>query len=334
MMIKILRNANAGMVSACCATFALGLITLCPPEVSAQSYPTKPIRIIVTSTAGAGGDIVARLVGGKLTDFVGQQVIVDNRAGAGGRIAAEIAARSAPDGYTLMMMTATLTIVNAMYEKLNYDLVKDFAPISLLGTTPFVLVVNPAVPATTVKELVALAKARPGVIKYGSGGSGSTFHLSAEIFKHLTGTDILHVPYKGGTPPLTNTLSGEVEMSIQPIAQALPIIQSGKLRALGVTSLKRTPLMPDLPAIAETVPGYEFIGFYGLVAPAKTPAPVLARLNSDLLKTMNTPAIRERMTGLGIDALGTSPQEYAAFITDQLERMKVAVKVSGAQPSE
>jgi tripartite-type tricarboxylate transporter receptor subunit TctC len=333
-MAKILRKMNVGMMSALCAAFALCLISICPQEALAQAYPTKPIRIIVTSTAGAGGDIVARLVGGKLTEFAGQQVIVDNRAGAGGRIAAELAARSAPDGYTLMMMTATLTIVNAMYEKLNYDLVGDFAPVCLLGTTPFVLVVNPAVPATSVQELVALAKARPGAMKYGSGGSGSTFHLSAEIFKHLTGTDIMHVPYKGGTPPMTNTLSGEVEMSIQPIAQALPLIKSGKLRPLGVTSAKRTPLLPDLPAIAETVPGYEFIGFYGLVAPAKTPAPILAKLNADLLKTMNTAAVRERMTALGIDALGTSRQEYASFITDQLEKMKVAVKLSGARPAD
>jgi tripartite-type tricarboxylate transporter receptor subunit TctC len=334
MMAKMLRNMNIGMMSAFCAALMLCSVTLWPGEAPAQSYPTKPIRIIVTSTAGAGGDIVARLVGGKLTEFVGQQVIVDNRAGAGGRIAAELAARSAPDGYTMMMMTATLTIVNGMYDKLNYDLVKDFAPISLLGTTPFVLVVNPAVPATTVKELVALAKSKPGALKYGSGGSGSTFHLSAEIFKHMTGTDILHVPYKGGTPPMTNTLSGEVEMSIQPIAQAIPMIKNGKLRALAVTSAKRTPLLPDLPAIAETYPGYEFIGFYGLVAPAKTPPAILTKLNSDLIKTMNTPAVRERMTSLGIDPLGTSQQEYASFIADQLERMKEAVKVSGARPAD
>ncbi len=334
MMVKMLRSMKVGMMSAFCAALTLCSVTFCPPEALAQAYPTKPIRIIVTSTAGAGGDIVARLVGGKLTEFAGQQVIVDNRAGAGGRIAAELAARSAPDGYTLMMMTATLTIVNAMYDKLNYNLVNDFAPISLLGTTPFVLVVNPAVPATSVKELVALAKARPGALKYGSGGSGSTFHLSAEIFKHMTGTDILHVPYKGGTPPLTNTLSGEVDMSIQPIAQVLPMIKSGKLRALGVTSAKRTPLMPDLPAIAETVPGYEFVGFYGLVAPAKTPPAILSKLNADLIKTMNTSAVLERMKSLGIDARGTSPQDYASFITDQLEWMKEAVKVSGARPAD
>jgi tripartite-type tricarboxylate transporter receptor subunit TctC len=334
MMIKMLRKMNVGIMGAFCAAVALCSVTLCPQEAAAQAYPTKPIRIIVTSTAGAGGDIVARLVGAKLTEFVGQPIIADNRAGAGGRIAAEVAARSAPDGYTLMMMTATLTIVNGMYDKLNYDLVKDFAPISLLGTTPFVLVVNPAVPATSVKELVALAKARPGALKYGSGGSGSTFHLSAEIFKSMTGTDILHVPYKGGTPPLTNTLTGEVEMSIQPIAQALPMVKSGKLRALGVTSAKRTPLMPDLPAIAETVPGYEFIGFYGLVAPAKTPPAILSKLNDDLVKTMNTAAVRERMTGMGIDPLGTSQKDYASFITDQLEKMKEAVRLSGARPED
>jgi tripartite-type tricarboxylate transporter receptor subunit TctC len=333
-MKMILRKANTGMMSVFGVALALCSFTYCSPDALAQAYPTKPIRIVVTSTAGAGGDIVARLVGAKLMEFVGQQVIVDNRAGAGGRIAAESVARSAPDGYTLMMMTATLTIVNAMYEKLNYNLVKDFEPINLLGTTPFVLVVNTAVPATSVKELVTLAKTRPGVLKYGSGGSGSTFHLSAEIFKFMTGTDIFHVPYKGGTPPLTNTLTGEVDMSIQPIAQALPMVKSGKLRALGVTSAKRTPLMPDLPSIAETVPGYEFIGFYGLVAPAKTLPAILSKLNSDLTKTMNTSAVRERITGLGIDALGTSQKDFASFITDQMERMKEAVKLSGARPED
>lgn len=171
-------------------------------------------------------------------------------------------------------------------------------------------------------------------MKYGSGGSGSTFHLSAEIFKHMTGTDILHVPYKGGTPPLTNTLTGEVDMSIQPIAQVLPMIKSGKLRTLGVTSAKRTPLVPDLPTIAETVPGYEFIGFYGLVAPAKTPPTILSKLNADVIKTMNTSVVRERMTGLGIDALGTSQKEFELFITAQLEKMKEAVKLSGARPAD
>ena len=196
-MIKILHKVNIVVMSAFCAALVLSSVVIFPTDALAQTYPTKPIRIIVTSTAGAGGDIVARLVGGKLTELLGQQVIVDDRAGAGGRIAAELAARSAPDGYTLMMLTATLTIVNAMYEKLNYNLVKDFAPVSLLGTTPFVLVVNPSVPANSVKELVALAKSQPGALKYGSGGSGSTFHLSAEIFKFMTGTDILHVPYKG-----------------------------------------------------------------------------------------------------------------------------------------
>jgi tripartite-type tricarboxylate transporter receptor subunit TctC len=334
-MITIHRKGAIGVASVFYAAFAICFsFALFSSEALAQAYPTKPVRIVVTSTPGSGGDIMARLIGGKLTESLGQQFIVDNRAGAGGRIGAETAAKAAPDGYTLMMMTATLTIVNAMYEDLKYNLVRDFLPVSLLGSIPFILVVNPSLPATSVKELVSLAKSRPGALKYGSGGSGSTFHLSAEIFKFMTGTDILHVPYKGGTPPLTNTMTGEVDLSFQPMSACLSMINSGKLRALGVTSAKRTSLMPDLPSIAEFVPGYEFIGWYALVAPAKTSPAILAKLNAEAVKAVNTSVVRERMISLGIEPRGSSQHDLALHISEQLEKMKEAVKVSGARPED
>jgi tripartite-type tricarboxylate transporter receptor subunit TctC len=333
-MFRHLRRAEIGVLCVTWAALALYSAALYPPVSIAQTYPAKPIRIIVTSTPGSGPDIVARLIGGKLTEAWGQQVIVDDRAGASGRIGAEAAAASAPDGYTLMILTSQLTIVDGMYEKLKYSLVRDFAPVSMLGATPFILVTNPSVPANSIKELVALAKSKPGTLQYGSGGSGSPPHLSAEIFKFMTGTDILHVPYKGSPLAMTGAMTGEVHMSFSVIPQALPMIKSGKLKALGVTSAERTTLVPDLPAISESVPGYEFIGWYGLLAPAKTPPAILAKLNAEVVKVLNAPAIKERMAGLGIEALGSSQQDFAVYIRTQLEKMREAVKLSGARPED
>jgi tripartite-type tricarboxylate transporter receptor subunit TctC len=231
-----------------------------------------------------------------------------------------------------MLLTSQLAIVAGMYEDLKYDLVRDFSPISMVGTTPFILVINPSVQANSVKELVALAKSKPGVLQYGSSGSGSPPHLSAEIFRFMTGTEILHVPYKGSVPALTNTMTGEVDLSFHVIPACLPMIKSGKLRALGVTSAKRTPLVPDLPSISESVSGYEFIGWYGLVAPMKTPPAILSTLNTEVIRALNTPAIRERMAGLGVEPLGSTPQDLATYIRVQMEKMREAVKLSGAHP--
>lgn len=231
-----------------------------------------------------------------------------------------------------MLSTSQLAIVAGMYEDLKYDLAKDFAPISLVGTAPFILVINPSIPATSVKEFVALAKSKPGVLKFGTSGSGSPPHLSAELFRFMTGIELLHVPYKGSVPALTSTMSGEVDMSFHIIPACLPMIKSGKLRALGVSSAKRTPLAPDLPSISESVPGYEFIGWYGLVAPAKTPPPILATLNTEVTKALNSPAIRERMAGLGVEPLGSTPQSLGTYIRSQMEKMREAVKLSGAHP--
>jgi tripartite-type tricarboxylate transporter receptor subunit TctC len=219
-----------------------------------------------------------------------------------------------------------------MYEKLPFNLIRDFAPITLVASTPFILAVHPAVPVTSVKELVALAKSKPGALRYGSGGSGSPPHLSAEIFKSMTGTDMLHVPYKGITPAMIDTVAGQVQMLISVIPAVLPTIKSGRLRALGVTSAKRTALVPDVPTIAETVPGYEFIGWYSLFAPAKTSPGVINKLNAEIVRSLNTPEFRERFTALGAEPATSTPQALAAYLREQTEKMRKAVKDSGARP--
>jgi len=301
-------------------------------DVMAQNYPARPIRIIALSSPASGPDIVGRLIGSKLTEAWGQQVIVDTRPAATGIIGAEIASKAAPDGHTLLIVTAQAIIVSVMYEKLPYDLLRDFAPISLIASTPFLLVVHPSVAATSIKELIALAKSKPGQLLYGSGGSGSPPHLSAEIFKSMTGIDFVHVPYKGITPALMDTVGGQVQMVISVIPAVLPTVRAGRVRALGVTSLKRTPLAPDLPTIAETVPGYEFIGWYSLVAPAKTPPAILSNLNAEVVKALKTSELQERLSNLGADPIGSTQRELAAYLPEQLEKMRKAVKDSGARP--
>ena len=298
----------------------------------AQAYPSRPIRIIALSSPGSGPDIVGRLIGSKLTEAWGQQVIVDTRPAATGIVGTEIAARAAPDGHTLLIVTSQAVIVSVMFEKLNYDLIRDFAPISLMASTPFILAVHPSVPAASVRELIALAKSKPGQLRYGSGGSGSPPHLSVEIFRSMTGIEVLHVPYKGITPAMIDTVAGQVQFLISVIPAVLPTIRSGKLRPLGVTSAKRTSLVPEVPTIAETVPGYEFIGWYSLMAPAKTPQPILAKLNAELVKVLKTPEFQERFSGLGAEPLGSTQKELAAYVAVQMEKMRKAVKESGARP--
>jgi tripartite-type tricarboxylate transporter receptor subunit TctC len=299
---------------------------------SQPGYPSKPIRIIATTTPGSGPDIIARLLGQKLTEAWGQPVVVEPRPGASGMIGAEIASRASADGYTFMIATSQHAIVQSMYEKRGYDLIRDFTPVSLMASTPFILVVNASLPATSLKELVALAKAKPSQLKYGSGGSGSPPHLSAEIFKSMTGIDILHVPYKGVTPALNDTVAGHVQMTFSVIPACIALVKAGKVKALGVTSAKRTQLVPDLPTIAETVPGYEFIGWYGLMAPAKTPTAIITRMNAEVVKVLKTADFQERLSALGAEPIGTSPQELGTFMREQVEKMRKAVKESGARP--
>ncbi len=310
---------------------AWAAISLMPALGSAQPYPVRPVRVIVMSTPSSGPDILARLLNPKFTEAFGQAMVVDNRAGASGIIGAEIGARAAPDGHTLTMATSQIVIVSVMYEKLPFDLQKDFAPISLLGSTPFIIVLNPSVPAATIKEFVALLKSKPGQMRYGSAGSGSPPHLAAERFKSMTGTAIDHVPYKGLAPALTDTISGQLQMTISVVPMIMPHIKAGRVRAIGVTSLARTPLAPELPTVAESIPGYEVTGWYGLLAPAKTPAPLITRLNTEFVKAMKSADIMEKMSGLGAEAKSSTPEQFAAHIRAETEKMRAAVKASGAK---
>ncbi len=331
-MTKILRKVNTGVVNAFCALLVLVSFASLSPEALAQTYPTKPIRIVIAGAAGSAPDIMARLIGPKLAEAFGQPIIVDDREGASGRIGVEVAARAAPDGYTLLMVAAIIVINAAMYEDLKYNLVKDFSPISLLGTAPSVLVVNPSVPVTSVKELVTLAKSRPGALKYGAFGFGSFAHLAAEMFKFMTGTDILHVPYKSGPASFTGTMVGEVDMTFSTIISSLQVIRSGKLRALGVTSAKRSTLVPDLPAISETVPGFELMQISGLVAPAKTPPAILSKLNTEVNKALNASGVREQMIALGVEPRGSSQKDFALIISEEVKKIKEAIRRSGLKP--
>jgi len=298
----------------------------------ASQYPNKPIRLIAASSPGSGPDVLGRLLAGRISEAWGQQVIVDTRPGASGIIGTEIAAKSSPDGYTLIMVTAQATIVSVMYDNLKYDLTRDFAPVSLLGSTPFILALNPSVAATSVKELIALARAKPGELRYGSGGSGSPPHLSAEMLKSMTRINIEHVPYKGVTPAITDSIAGHVQMVIAVIPAVLPSVRAGRLRALAVTSPQRSEIVPDLPTIAETVPDYEFVGWYSIFAPAKTPAAIINKLNGELVKAVKLPETRARLSDIGVEASGTSPQVLAAYLADQQKRMRAAVMASGARP--
>ena len=310
----------------------LGAAGIPVTPVAAQDWrPQRPVRMIVMSTPSSGPDILARLLNAKFTEAFGQPLVIDNRAGASGIIGAEIGAKAAPDGHTLTMATSQVVIVSVMFEKLPFDLLKDFSPISLLGSTPFIMVVNPSVPAKDIREFIALLKAKPGELRYGSGGSGSPPHLAAETFKSMTGTAMQHVPYKGVSPALTDTISGQLQMTISVVPMIMPMIKAGKVRALGVTSQTRTPLAPDLPSISEVLPGYEVIGWYGLLAPAKTPVHIVTRLNAELVKAMKSPDIQEKMTGLGAEAKGTSSQAFVAHLRAETDKMRKAVKAAGAK---
>jgi tripartite-type tricarboxylate transporter receptor subunit TctC len=326
MHVKFGKSVSATML----ATTTLVLATAAQAATTA-AYPTKPIRILVLNTPGSGADVIARLIGNKLSESLGHQVVIDNRAGATGNIGAEIGARAAADGYTLTMITSQQPIVVAMFEKLNYDLIRDFAPINLIATAPFLLVVHPSVQASSVNDLVALAKAKPGQLHYASAGPGSSPHMATELFRHMTNTQLVHVPYKGTTPALTDTMAGQVQMTMLVAPLVMPAVKSGKVRALGVTSLKRSTLAPDVPTIADSVRGYEWIGWYGLVAPAGTPREIIARLNAEQNKIVKVPEFQERLAAVGAEPLGSTPQEYGAHLKTQIEKMRLAIQISGAR---
>ena len=298
-----------------------------------QAYPAKPIRLILPFPPGGSTDIVARLIGQKLTESWGQPVLIENRPGAGGNIAAETAARAAPDGYTLFQVNVANAIGATLYPKLSYDLITSFAPVIQLATTPYVLLAHPTVPAKNTAELLALAKARPGQLNYASAGGGSATHLSGELLKSMAGVNIVHVPYKGTGPAVTALLSGEVDLYFATVPAALPLVEAKKLRALGVTSARRSPLMRDVPAIAEAgLKGYETSTWHGILAPAATPADIVVKLNAEIARTLAQPAVKERLVGQGLDPVGGTPEQFGAYLKTEISKWAVVVKASGARP--
>ncbi len=327
MKMKLPRTLAAALT----ASLALCLFT--PGSAGAQGYPSKPLRLIVPYAPGGATDIISRAAAIELAKGLGQPVTVDNRPGAGGNLGSEMAARSAPDGYTLLTSASSLHgITPFLYTKLNYDPNKDLAPVIVLAGFANVLVVNPKVNAHSVKELVALAKAQPGKLTCASSGSGSTIHMSCEMFKQMLGLDITHIPYKGSGPAVIDLMGGQVDMMFDNIPSSISHIRSGKLRALATTGDKRSATLPDLPTIAETgVPGYASTAWFGIAVPAGTPKDIVARLNVEGQKTVKSPEFVKRMTDLGYEIVGGTPEQMASMIQDEYRRWGPIVKISGAK---
>jgi len=317
---------------------ALAAVAVCLPAAwsdgaFAQAFPSKPVKLVIPFPPGGSLDAVGRAIADKLTQMWGQSVVVDNKPGAGGNIGADFVAKSAPDGYTVVMGALSTHAVNpSLYPKMPYDAVKDFAPISLVAITPNVLVVNPSLPVNSVKDLIAYAKANPGKLSFGSGSNGSAGHLAGELFKVDTGTDMVHIPFKGGAPALQALLAGDTQLMFDNLANSMQQVKAGKLKALAVTTEKRSALVPDLPTMAESgVPGFDISTWFGIMAPAGTPPDVIAKWNTDLVKVLNSPDMRERMTAQGAEAAPDTPAEFSAFIARELAKYARIVKASGAK---
>ena len=297
-------------------------------QAAQPAWPDKPIRLVVGSAAGSGPDIISRVMAERLYGVWGQRVVVDPRPGVAGLLSADLVTRSAADGYTWMMMTSQLFIATTVYSTHKVDLARDFASISLIGTVPFVLVVNPSV-AKTIPELIEIAKKSPGTLRYGSAGAGGAEHLTGFLFGHLAGANILHVPYKGIPQALADTVAREVHFSNAVLPVSMPFVQSGRLRALGVTTRKRATLLPEVPAVAETLPGFEMFGWYSLVAPTGTPQNILVKVNAEVVKAVKEPQFGEQLKSLGIDLVGNTRAEFDAFRRNETKRMGDIVKASG-----
>ena len=286
----------------------------------AQTYPTKPVRILVGFAPGGGTDIMARSVGAKLSESLKQQFIVENRPGANANLAAKVAAEAPADGYTLLFMSVAHIMSKPVYRNLGYDIERDFAPITVVSDVPNVIAANPSLPARTVKEMIALAKSRPGELNYGTSGVASPEHFAGELFKTMTKTNLLMVPYKGGGPLAIDLAAGQLMTSFSTMPPIIPHIRSGRVRAIAVTTEKRVAVLPDVPAVAETVPGYTITTWYGAVAPAKVPREIIMRLNQEMLKALQLPDIKERMASLGADIVGSSVETTAKFFTSEVAK--------------
>ena len=302
--------------------------------VWAQNYPAKPVRVLVGYAAGGSVDIVGRIFAQKLGEYFGQQFVVDNRPGAASNVAADIVAKAVADGYTLLVSSAGSLGTNlAIYSRMAYDPLKDLAPIVLLLHQGNVLIVNPSVPSKNVKDFIALAKSKPGQLNYGSGGSGSSQHMSSELFQNVAGVKMLHVPYKGGAPAITDLVGGQIDLIFAPMPEALPHMKTGRVRALGVTTARRSSILPELPTIAEAgLPGYDFGGWMGMVGPANMPRELVMRLNAEANKALGANDVKTRLQDLGLELAGGTPEQLGAYMREQSAKMVKLAKDAGIKP--
>ena len=310
------------------------LLTLAATPAQAQAYPARPIRFVVPYAPGGPLDLIARAIGQKLTEATGQAVVVDNKPGAGGNIGADIVAKAAPDGYTIVMgAVATHAINPTLYPKIPYDPVKDFTPVAMVAVVPNVLVVNPALPVKSVKELIDFAKAKPSSLNFASGSTGSTGHLAGELFNALAGVQMVHIPYKGGAPAMADLLAGQVQLMFDNLANALPQVKAGKLRALAVTTAQRSAFAPDLPTLAEAgVPGFDLTTWFGIFLPGNAPRDIVLRLNTEINKPLNAPDMKDRLEKMGAEPpANNTPERFAAFIKVEFDKYARVIKASGAK---
>lgn len=315
-------------------TAALALACTAAAQAADAPYPTKPIRFILGYPPGGASDAVARLITAPMTQRLGQQLVIDNRPGAGGNIAGEIAARSAPDGHTWFLGNNGILATNqALYQKMPFDSLRDFATVTLIGTQPSVLVTHPALPVKTVKDLIALARAKPGELNYASTGTGTAGHLAGELFKGLAKVNYQHIPYKGGGPAVIDLISGQVQFMFATAASVMQHMRNGRMRAIAVTSAQRSAALPELPTVSEAaIPGFEALTWHGIVVPAATPAPVVAKINSELNAALATNELKERLAVQGVEARGGKPEEFAAFLRSEIPKWTKVVRDSGAKP--
>lgn len=315
-----------------CAIVLLGASTLCSQTraaVPGQAYPSKPIRLIVPFAPGGGTDIIARLVGLELTDTMGQPVVIDNRGGSGGIIGTSLVAKADPDGYTIGLCSLGFAYAPALYAKLPYDSEKDLTPISMVAIQPFVYTAHPSLGVGNMKELIALAKAKPGFIRYGSGGAGGASHLGTELLRNLTGVDMVHVPYKGTGPALTAAISGEIQLQLIGMSSVVPHMKSGRLRLLAVSGAKRSPAAPELPTVTESgIPGYVFDVWYGMLLPGRAPPVILNKLNTEINRALKNPALAQRFAAAGLDAAGNKSEEFSRQIRDEIVKWRKVVAAS------
>lgn len=313
-------------VKQCAALLLFGAIVIQPVQAQTGKYPDRPVRLIAPFPPGGTVDVVARLVAPLAASSIGQQIVIENRVGASGIIGTGFVAQSKPDGYMLLINTTPLVTNTLMFNKVPYDALTDFAPISLLASTPSFVSVHPSVPAKTVKELIALAKSRPGTLNYGGSGTGTNPHIAGELFNYLAKTEIAVVQYKGGGPALTAAIGGEVSVAFSGLAGATGFVKSGRLRALGVTSLKESPALPGVPPIADVLPGYEFSAWFALVAPKGTPREIITVLNQNFVKAVASPELARRFADEGIDAIGSTPEQLGTFLDSELKKFARVIK--------